>query len=269
MRVAPKKSLGQNFLVNQGILEKIVRAARITSNDTVLEIGPGTGALTRELAQRAGSVIAVEKDRRLIPELQEQFGIRANVRIVEGDVLFFKPSDHKLQASGYKIVGNIPYYITSRFLKTVLESWPAPELIVLTVQKEVAERICAKPPHMNLLALSVRFYAEPEIVGKVSRGSFRPVPNVDSAIIKLTIRNLQPTTQRAERFFKLLRAGFAHKRKKLISNLAGGLGIQKTGLEEIFKVLPLESTVRPEELSLDQWLRLLDHLMNRHFLRPR
>ncbi len=260
MKIAPKKSLGQNFLVNRGILEKIVRAARITSNDRVIEVGPGTGALTGELAQRAGNVIAVEKDRRLISELQERFGDRANVKIVEGDILDFNPIDYKLTAKNYKLVGNIPYYITSHFLKTVLESWPAPELIVLTVQKEVAERICAKPPHMNLLALSVQFYAEPEIISRVSRGSFRPIPKVDSAIIRLTPKTPTPDARFAQDLFAIIKAGFSEKRKQLAGMLSRKLHIERSSVEHALKDLGINSTARPENLSLEQWEDLIKSL---------
>src|SRR3989338_3838064 len=169
--IIPKKSLGQNFLVNPRILNKIVEAAEISEKDTILEVGPGTGNLTQKLAEKAGKVIAVEKDRRLIEQLKEKFK-DANAEIVEFDVLKLNIEtlieNLKLKIENYKIVANIPYYITSRFLRTVFEKWPKPELIVLTIQKEVAQRIMAKPaqagkpPHMNLLALSVQYYSEPE-----------------------------------------------------------------------------------------------------------
>ena len=260
MRVTPKKSLGQNFLVNQGILEKIIRAARITSNDTVVEVGPGTGTLTQELAQRAGNVIAIEKDHRLIPELQERFGNRANIKIVEDDVLDFSPPRHKLTAKSYKLIGNIPYYITSHFLKTVLGSWPAPELIVLTVQKEVAERICARPPHMNLLALSVQFYAEPKIVGRVSRGSFRPIPKVDSAIIRLTPKVPAPDARTAQDLFVVIRAGFSEKRKQLAGTLSRKLHTNRPAIEQALQMVGTGATTRPENLSLEQWEALAESL---------
>ena len=176
------KRLGQHFLKNKKILEEMARTAEITKNDIVLEVGPGLGSLTEILATRAKKVIAVEKDCDLIPILRDKFLNYKNVEIIAGDILqIFN------QFKNYKIVANIPYYITSRFLRLFLsETKFRTKLMVLMVQKEVAERICAKPPRMNLLALSVQLYAKPEIIRKVSRGQFSPPPKVDSAIIKLT-----------------------------------------------------------------------------------
>ena len=203
--IKPKRSLGQNFLINQGILDKIVRAAEVGPKDTVVEVGPGTGNLTRKLSEKAKRVVAVEKDHRLIEELKEKFK-NSNVEIIEEDILKLKAESLKLKVGEYKIVANIPFYITSHFLRTVFEEWPKPKLIVLTVQKEVAQRIMAKPPHMNLLALSVQFYSSPTIIGYISKGSFRPMPKVDSAIIKLVPK--KDTSVNKDIFFKLIKAGF-------------------------------------------------------------
>ncbi len=273
MRIQAKKSLGQNFLSNPRVLDKIVEAAEITKNDTVLEIGPGTGNLTAKLAEKAGRVIAVEKDHRLIDLLKSNFDRFGNVEIVEADVLKLDITRTVLTIQGrslygktplqYKIVGNIPYYITSHLLRTIFESWPMPKLIVLTIQKEVAQRIMAKPPHMNLLALSVQLYSEPKIVGYISKGNFRPIPKVDSAILKLVSKaellksglNSSVTRQ----FFELVRLGFSSKRKKLISNLAQKF--DKVILEKAFNQLGLKETSRAEELSLDDWLRLVKNLI--------
>ena len=243
-----KKSLGQNFLVNKGILDKIIRAAELDKNDTILEIGPGTGVLTKKLARNAGRVIAVEKDCRLVEMLKTEIltkSVDGNVEIVEEDVLKFNPTTYNLKPKAYKVIGNIPYYITSYLLKTVFEKWPVPIFIVLMVQKEVAQRIVAKPPEMSLLALSVQFYAEPKIVSYVSRGSFRPMPKVDSAIIRL-IPNSEQRTANSEQFFKLIKTAFAGKRKQLKNTL----GI------EILKNTGIKPESRPEELSLDDWLKL-------------
>src|SRR3989344_5972122 len=222
----PKKSLGQNFLVNPHILDKIISAAEISKDDVILEVGPGTGNLTKKLAEKAKKVIAIEKDHRLIEPLKQTFKNHSNVEIMRGDILDTK-TDFVLQSPSlsdkYKIVANIPYYITSNLLRTIFEAWPKPKLIVLTVQKEVAKRIVAKPPDMNLLALSVQFYSEPKIISYISRGSFRPMPKVDSAIIKLTPRNNEHGAMNTadahcslltDHFFKLIRAGFSGKRKQ-------------------------------------------------------
>ena len=244
--------MGQNFLINAGILEKIVSAAELNRNDTVLEIGPGTGNLTKLLSEKAGQVIAIEKDRRLIENLKIKFPA---VKIIEEDVLGFKPEEYDLKEEAYKIVANIPYYITSNLLRTIFEEWPVPKLIVLTVQKEVAKRIVAKPPDMNLLALSVQFYSEPKIIGYISKGSFRPMPKVDSAIIKLTPHN-QPTSANPEMFFKLVKAGFSGKRKQLINNLVKNFGMIREDLLRIFEKMTMKQDVRAENLSLNQWIEL-------------
>lgn len=243
--LAAKKSLGQNFLVNPGVLDKVVKAAELDKDDIAIEVGPGTGVLTEKLSEKVRRVISVEKDRRLIEGLENKFA-GSNVEIVEADVLKFNPGSYPLMAGGYKIIGNIPYYITSHLLKTIFEKWPRPELVVLMVQKEVAQRIVTKPPHMNLLALSVQFYAEPKIISYVSRGSFRPIPKVDSAIILLTSKIKTADEKQKEQFFKIIKRAFAGKRKQL-KNTVGLELLNKAGIKP-------ES--RPEELTLEDWLKL-------------
>ena len=246
-----KKSLGQNFLVNQGVLDKIVTAAELDKNDTVLEIGPGIGTLTEKLASVADRVIAVEKDRRLIEGLKDKFK-NSNIEIIEADILkldissLFRNLKLEIRNSDYKVVGNIPYYVTSNLLRKIFENWPRPELIVLMVQKEVAQRITARPGDMNLLALSVQFYAEPKIISYVSRGSFRPMPKVDSALLRIKLRRAQQSKEMAQRFFKLIKTAFAGKRKQL-KNTIGSEVLKNTGIK---------SESRPEELSLDDWIRV-------------
>ncbi|HXK40992.1 MAG TPA: 16S rRNA (adenine(1518)-N(6)/adenine(1519)-N(6))-dimethyltransferase RsmA [Candidatus Paceibacterota bacterium] len=246
MKIIPKKSLGQNFLVNKGVVQKILNAAEITNSDLVLEIGTGKGVLTEELRKKANRVIAIEKDHRLINDLKNTFREFSNVEIIEDDVFKFDP--YSIIHIPYKIVANIPYYITSHLLKTIFEKWPMPGLVVLMVQKEVAQRITAKPPHMNLLALSVQFFAEPKIISYVSRGSFRPIPKVDSAIIRLVPRRETRITDQEfrEKFFRLAKTAFAGKRKQLKNTV---------GLERLTKV-GIKPESRPEELSLEDWLKL-------------
>jgi len=273
--ITPKKSLGQNFLINPRILNKIVKATEISKEDVILEVGPGPGNLTEKLAEtlrqssrQAGKVIAIEKDRRLIEMLKEKFSAYGgpaagwkdtNVEIVEGDILKISTDDLGLKTDNYKIVGNIPYYITSRFLRTVFEDWPKPKLVILTIQKEVAQRITAKPPHMNLLALSVQFFADPKIVGYVSKENFRPRPKVDSAIIKLTPKEKLPADN-PEKFFKIIKAGFAGKRKQLANNLSKKFGIIKEELLRIFAETGIQSKDRAENLSLEQWIELSNYI---------
>ena len=259
LNIKPKKSLGQNFLINQGVLDKIVGAAEVGPEDIVIEVGPGTGNLTLKLAKKARGVIAIEKDRRLIDPLREQFK-NSNVEIIEGDVLkldiesLFRNLKLEIRNSNYKVIGNIPYYITSNLLRIIFEKWPKPKLVVLTVQKEVAQRIMAKPPHMNLLALSVQFYSNPTIIGYVSKGSFRPTPKVDSAIIKLIPK--KDVSADKDLFFKLIKAGFAEKRKQLVNNLGKNLGLPKDRVIGILKELGLDEKIRGENLSMAKWVEL-------------
>ena len=248
MEITPKKTLGQNFLINAGILEKIVDAAELNKDDTILEVGPGTGNLTRLLSEKAGRVIAVEKDHRLIEDLEKEFPA---VKFIEGDILkldineLFRNLKLEIRNSHYKVAGNIPYYITSHLLKTIFERWPKPKLMVLTIQKEVAQRIVAKPPDMNLLALSIQLYAEPKIIGYISKGSFRPIPKVDSAIIKMKPKE-GIGVKNNEKVLTLAKKAFAGKRKQL-KNTIGPEILNKAGVK-------LE--LRPEELSLEDWLKI-------------
>ena len=265
--IIPKKSLGQNFLVNRGVLNKIIVAAEIKKDDIILEVGPGTGNLTKKLASAAKEVIAVEKDGRLIDQLKTKFSENGNVKIIEGDILEFNPEAYSLKSGEYKIVANIPYYITSHFLRIIFESagWrmAQPKLIVLMIQKEVAQRIMAKPPHMNLLALSVQFYAEPKIISSVSRGSFQPMPKVDSAIIKLETRDTRhETREKQEKLFEIIRAGFSEKRKQLIGNLAKNFGATKEKIKNILSSAGIKENARAENLSLEEWQKLAKLLQN-------
>lgn len=259
VKLYAKKSLGQNFLINPRIVEKIVEAAAVSAEDTVLEVGPGTGNLTRALAATGARVIAVEKDRRVIEDLQAEFSA-AQIEIIEGDILEFDPAANGLQDGGYKIVANLPYYITSHFLRTVFEKWPRPSLMILMVQKEVARRITAKPPRMNLLALSVQYYADPKIIAPVRAGNFRPMPNVDSAIISLRPKAERLKPAEEEMLFKLLRAGFSGKRKQLVNNLAKNFGMMKDDLPKLFAETGLKPDIRAENLSLSQWMELSKHI---------
>lgn len=251
--LTPKKSLGQHFLKNPKILNKITSALEISKNNVIIEIGPGTGNLTEFLIKKAKKVIAVEKDKSLVKYLKEKFNNFKNLEIKEGDVLKINPKNLNVK-NNYKIVGNIPYYITSRLLKTIFEKWPKPKMIVLTIQKEVAQRIIAKPPHTNLLAVSVQYFSTPKIISYVSKNNFYPRPKVDSAIIKLIPAKQKITS--SKNFFKILKAGFSQKRKLLISNLSKKLNIPKKSLLEVFKKLNINLKARSENLSLKEWKNL-------------
>ncbi|HWA64534.1 MAG TPA: 16S rRNA (adenine(1518)-N(6)/adenine(1519)-N(6))-dimethyltransferase RsmA [Candidatus Paceibacterota bacterium] len=250
--VSAKKSLGQNFLINAGVAARIVEAAELSATDTILEIGPGTGLLTRLLVQHAGTVIAIEKDHRLIEELRKEF-LDSSVQVREGDALEFDPTEFNLVSDSYKIVANLPYYITGRFLKLALEKWPRPQLLVLMVQKEVAQRILAQPPHMNLLAAAIQYYTEPEIVMPVSAGSFRPIPAVDSAVIRL-----RPRPELGINFLDIARLGFSSRRKQLLNNLLGRYS--REAVLAAFEKTGLLSAIRAENLSVAQWQQLAQNL---------
>ena len=255
-----KKSLGQNFLINDGIIAKIVTAGELTAEDTVLEVGPGTGNLTRALLATGARVIAVEKDHRAIEDLNAEFSA-AQIEIIEKDILDFDPVQCSLVTGQYKVVANLPYYITSHFIRTVFEEWPQPSSMILMVQKEVAKRIVSKPPEMNLLALSVQYYAVPEIITYVSRGSFRPMPNVDSAVIRLTPRTeyFLPVEKEAL-FFSILKSAFGGKRKQLINTLPTIIGKNKQGTAELLTQIGLSPKTRPETVSMEHWLILVNSL---------
>lgn len=253
----PRKSLGQNFVINKSVIDKIIQAADLKPNDTVLEIGPGIGALTIELAKRAQKVIAVEKDKALCNILQDvlQKNNLDNVAIIEGDALNFQ-SKSKLQNlnfQNYKLVANIPYYITQPIIRLFLESGNSPQEIILLVQKEVAQRICAQPPKMNLLAVSIQFYAKPKIITYVSQNNFWPKPKVDSAIIRITPANINAQQIQPKEFFKVVKAGFSAPRKMLINNLFNKLKIPKEKISEIFNQININQKARAENLSLADW----------------
>ena len=246
-----KKSLGQNFLVNPHILDKIVATAEVSKEDIIVEIGPGTGNLTKKLAEKAKQVIAVEKDRELAENLRKNFKDKLNLEVIEADILKWTP-----QIGDYKIAANIPYYLTSNLIRKIFEEWPKSKLIVLTIQKEVAERIVAKPPHMNLLALSVQYYSEPKIVGVISKNNFRPIPKIDSAIIRLNPKSQIANSEQTEEMFKIIKVGFSEKRKQLASVLAKRFKLSKDKISNIFKKSGLDDKVRAENLSLEDWKRL-------------
>ncbi len=248
IHIEAKKSLGQNFLVNEGVLDRIVAAAQLSRSDTVLEIGPGTGALTQRLVATGARVIAIEKDRRLIGPLSEQFADAPNVEILEGDILTL--DIETLSIGNYKVVANIPYYLTSHLLRLMLGQWPSPSLAVLMVQQEVAGRMMAVPPDMNLLALSVQLYAKPSVVMRVSRGSFRPVPDVDSAVVLIVPTASQEQRAGAEKVLSIAKKAFGQKRKQLKATIP----------PEALERAALSPTARPQELSVSDWLRLTSAL---------
>lgn len=238
-----KKSLGQHFLNSAHYLNAVADAAEVTKGDTVLEIGPGEGALTKVLLERGATVVAVEKDARLMPVLNEKFGKK--VRVIEADALDIDLA--KLKLKKFKVVGNIPYYITGALLRTFLSEKKQPSLLVFLMQKEVAERI-ARSKKESILSLSVKAYGEPKYVKTVPKGAFVPPPKVDSAILKVSdiSRAHFATAAHEERFFQLVKAGFGQKRKRVASNLKALVGERAAALGD----------VRAEDLPLESWLML-------------
>jgi len=288
----PKQSLAQNFLVDEAHLARIAAAATLTKEDIVLEIGPGPGTLTDHLAAQAGRVIAVELDNRLIEPLQQRFAEQPHVTILHGDILELAPGALVGQAVGderretgetdetirksqpaarpiaqgaelllssyplssYKVVANLPYYITSAVLRHLLEAEVPPTVIVVLVQKEVAERICAGPGKLSLLAVSVQFYAQPTLVHQVPAGAFYPPPKVDSAVLRLDCYPAPVVADVApEEFFRVVRAGFSQKRKQLGNTLSTGLHLSKADAVALLTAAHIDPKRRAETLTLEEW----------------
>ena len=269
----PDNALGQNFLVDPTILQRIAEAAELTIDDVVLEIGAGTGALTRLLASEAKHVVAVELDRRLMPLLERELSDLDNVTAIQGDILSLDPSslidavlpNAGLSQANYRVVGNLPYYITSAILRHVLERDRRPELMVITVQYEVAERIVAEPGDMSVLAASVQFYGEPELLFKIDSASFYPSPAVDSGVVRLDVHTSPrlPDDQ-IDTFFRVVRAGFSQRRKQLHNALSTGLADQLSRDEAIERLhqADVDHRRRAETLSIDEWVKITDALQD-------
>lgn len=271
LQVKAKKSLGQNFLNDPHYLERIIASAELTSEDLVLEIGPGQGSLTRELAARAAGLMAVELDDRLITPLRAMFATQlGRIRIVHGDILELDPAaliddlaadlpgrePNLTSGAAYKVVANLPYYITSAVLRQLLEARRPPTRAVVLVQVEVAQRICARPGDMSLLAASVQYYAQPQLVDRVPAGAFRPIPKVDSAILRLDVYPQPAVDVPAERFFTVVRAGFGQKRKQLLNSLTSGLSLPKQAVVAALECAGIDPMRRAETLALPEWSSL-------------
>jgi 16S rRNA (adenine1518-N6/adenine1519-N6)-dimethyltransferase len=250
----PSKGLGQNFLIDKNILQKIIDSSDIKEDDIVLEIGPGMGTLTHELAKKAKKVIAIEKDQTMVDILSKTISQFNNVQIISQDILETKIEDLKLENNKYKVIANIPYYLTSPLIRKLLEEKIRPSEIILMIQKEVAQRICAKVGDMNLLAVSVQFYAEPKIISYVKKGCFFPAPKIDSAIIKITPKE-NPTVN-IDLFFKIVKAGFSHPRKQLQNNFNVALNIEKDKILEWLDKNNIKPNQRAETLSVNDWKNL-------------
>jgi len=267
-RTGPEKYLGQHFILSKKALSQIITAAEIKKNDTIIEIGPGLGTLTQELAKiphpfsKGGGlkIIAIEKDLKMINILGETLTGHKNIKIIQADARGDKLGI-KIAKNKYKIVANLPYNVATFLIRQWLELKNSPKLMVLMIQKEVAQRMTAKPPHMNLLAVSTQFLAIAKVVDYVPAKAFWPKPKVDSAIIKIVPKKRPPQkTRRA--FFAVVKAGFSQPRKQLIGNLTKKLKTPREKLMEIFKNLNISERARAENLSLEQWILLAKEIEN-------
>jgi len=251
--IAPKKSLGQNFLHDPNALEKIVEVADLMPGDTVLEIGAGTGALTVRLAQSRARVIAVEIDERLLPILRQQLADFPRVQIVHADILETNVAE-LVGEQPYVVVANLPYYITSAILRHLLDIPHKPRRLVLTIQQEVAERLIAQPGDMSLLTVSVQFYGKPTIATRFNPAAFWPRPDVASAVVRIDVYDHPPVDVPSEAlFFKIVRAGFGQKRKQLKNSMGGGLGMNHMEASAILQKAGVDPTRRAETLTLEEW----------------
>lgn len=259
--IKPKKGLGQHFLVDSGSLQGIIAAAEPSREDTVLEVGPGLGVMTRPLTDIAARVVAVETDEILAELLRRD--APANLEVVEQDIMEY---DLDQLPARYKVIANIPYYLTSKLMRRLIESTNPPAVMSLLIQKEVAERVVAEPGRMSMLALSVQYYGTAKIALIVPRDRFWPSPDVDSAVLKVTLTGPAFPADR-RRLFRLMKAGFGEKRKQLKNSLSGGLGIDIDQAISLIAAAGFMPTARAQELGLGEWQRLYDAAVSRELLK--
>jgi 16S rRNA (adenine1518-N6/adenine1519-N6)-dimethyltransferase len=293
----PKKSLGQNFLKDKSVLDRIIQSANLSVDDFVVEVGPGEGVLTEKLIRHVGKVLAIEIDKNLAENLDKRFSGNKKLEIINDDILkinlpeLIKSLPHPVRSKflgknstdrplpkgevenvAYKIVANIPYYITSPIIQLFLETKYPPREMILMVQKEVAKRICAKPGAMSILAVSVQYYAKAELLFYVDKKAFWPVPEVDSAVIRinpfphpvrskflgknLTDRPLPRGEVESKKFFRIVRAGFSSKRKTLLNNLSSSFHLEKSETEEKLKKAGIDPGSRAQELTIEDWKKI-------------
>lgn len=255
----PKKRFGQHFLSDRNILNRIVDAAELASDETVVEIGPGLGALTEALAERASRVVAVEVDPDLIGVLGERFASAGNVAIVAADVLDVAPSEilHRGAAgTPYVVVANLPYNIAAAVLRHFLEGDVPPRRLVVMVQQEVAESIVARPPKMRLLGVATQAYGETSMVMRVAPGAFHPPPAVQSAVVRIDVSDRPRVDAPLDVFFRVVRSGFGNPRKQLRNSLSFGMHVKQEVVDAVLHDAGIDVTLRPQVLSLDQWADL-------------
>lgn len=260
--VFAQKRLGQNFLIDRSALDTIIEASTLKKNEEVLEIGPGLGTLTRALSEHVKEVVTIEKDIHLIKIFKALNSDLTNIKIVEGNALFLdKTFFDRYFKKSYKLIANLPYYITSAAIRFFLESPRKPSLMILMVQKEVAERIIALPPEANLLSVAVQFYGKPEIVAEVPRTSFWPSPKVDSAILKIVHHAHKPFEVSDEKqFFRVVKAGFSERRKQLHNSLGNSLQLSDEIVNKALIDSKIDSSRRAQTLSIEEWVTLYQNL---------
>ncbi|GCF09247.1 ribosomal RNA small subunit methyltransferase A [Dictyobacter arantiisoli] len=252
----PNKAFGQNFLIDRSILQQIIDAAAITPEDTLLEVGAGTGVLTRELAQRAKRVVAVEIERDMLRLLAETTHEYSNVELIARDLLYFNPLE-VFGETAYKLVANLPYYITAPTFRHFLENTNPPQLLVVMVQWEVAQRIVAEPGDLSLLGISVQFYGQPEIIARVPARSFYPAPKVDSAILRINVnKEVRLTREERDRFFRVVKAGFTERRKQVHNSLTHGLHYKNELVRAWLEEAGIVPSRRAETISIEEWINL-------------
>jgi 16S rRNA (adenine1518-N6/adenine1519-N6)-dimethyltransferase len=256
--LAPRKRLGQNFLRDRSYLKLILDAADLSSEDEALEIGAGTGILTRALLERARRVVAVELDDSLVALLQSQLNSAPNLEVWHGNALDFDPEN--TFPGEYKLFGNIPYYITGPLVRRFLEVDRKPSVLILMVQREVAERIIAPPGHLSVLGVSVQYYAQADVVARVPAKAFYPVPKVDSAILRMRPK-IGPSPVDPEVFFPIVKAGFSMKRKQIANSLSAGLQLSRAHTQDLLRGAEIDATRRAETLSVEEWETLANVIL--------
>jgi 16S rRNA (adenine1518-N6/adenine1519-N6)-dimethyltransferase len=253
----PDKSLGQNFLVDEQHLARIVEASAVQPGDEVLEVGAGLGSLTRHLAAAARRVVAIEFDGDLVPLVRQVLGEINNVELVQGDILQLKIAEY-FKSPGFLVIANIPYYLTSNLIRHLLEADPRPRRLALTIQREVAQRACAQPPDMSLLSLSVQLYGRPHVAHYIPAGAFYPAPKVDSALLIVDLFEAPSLPEsKIPAFFALAKTAFSQKRKTLANSLAALPGSNKAQAVARLESAGIDPRRRPQTLSLEEWGRLL------------
>lgn len=268
--IRPSKGLGQNFLVDEAVYDDILKASDVKASDIILEVGPGVGTLTRRLAERAKYLVAVELDRKMISILEDELKDYDTVRIVQGDILEIDPVAEIAQALGrsetssleYKVVANPPYYITSALIRHLLTARVRPTQLTLMVQAEVAERIVAEPGDLSLLAVSVQYFGEPQLVRRVPASAFYPSPDVNSAILNVRVyRDRKRSTEQQETFFRTVRAGFAHRRKQIHNSLTHNLPVSREQVLDALEEAGIDPKRRPQTLAIEEWEALAESLL--------